>query len=266
MALIDQRTLPALINRQQFPRNTKWKVINIACRFLYKLGMRSNLIIDMAQTEGCTPLHNAARLGNADVAQWLLQNGAMPSLDAKNAMGQTPLDFAHMFGPHKQVEKLLAGAMLANLGKIGMCRPRPSTVPTTVRETAVPMQFPMMLIHVSDFVQLDVLRPHQVLKAQGKLVEWSAEMQVIFFLSHQWTSFSHPDHATVQLRTMQKLFIRMLRGDLPKTSPSYSEAVRLPPNISISSRDWKALVPHAYVWIDFISVRARWPILWFLPF
>ena len=122
-------------------------------------------------------------------------------------------------------------------------------------ETAIEMQYPMFLMPVHEFMTLSELRPHQELVSAGKLVKWNANMKTVFFLSHQWTAFDRPDHSTAQLRSVQKTFVRMLRGKLPKTAPQFSDLVRLPSNIQISSRDWEIIVSQeAHVWMDYISV------------
>ena len=122
--------------------------------------------------------------------------------------------------------------------------------------TAVDVQYPMWLMPVAEFMLMRELRPHQELRAAGSLVKWNASMKSVLFLSHQWTAFERPDHSNAQLRTVQKILLRMLKGTLPKTSPVFADAVRLPSNVQIGPREWKEIVVDAYVWMDFISVRA----------
>ena len=120
--------------------------------------------------------------------------------------------------------------------------------------TAIRMQYPCWLMPVDTFLTLSELRPHHELRAAGKLVKWDATMETVFFLSHQWTSFDRPDHSTAQLRAVQKILLRMLDGKLPKTAPNFEDALRLPSNIQVESHEWKEIVPHAHVWLDYISV------------
>ena len=123
--------------------------------------------------------------------------------------------------------------------------------------TAIPMQYPMWLMPVSTFVGLAQLRPHQEFRAAGKLVQWDRSMTTVFFLSHQWTSFSHPDHSTEQLRTIQKVLLRMYKGELPDTGLGVEDKGHLRNNVDIVAKQWQRLVPDAYIWLDFISVRSR---------
>ena len=116
------------------------------------------------------------------------------------------------------------------------------------------MQHDMWLISASHFVELTELKPHQELLAEGKLVRWNASMRAVFFLSHQWTSFASPDHSTSQLRAVQTLLLRMMRGDVPKTAPAFTDAVIFKTDVSISTAEWKRIVPDAYIWLDYISI------------
>ena len=77
----------------------------------------------------------------------------------------------------------------------------------------------------------------------------------VFFVSHQWTSFDHPDHTMMQLRTFQRLLTRMARGLCPHTAPGITDKVANGTNMSISTAKWKVIVQDAYIWLDFFSVR-----------
>ena len=114
----------------------------------------------------------------------------------------------------------------------------------------------MWLMPVAEVLKLSELKPHQELRAAGKLVRWNASMEGVFFLSHQWTSFTRPDHSNMQLLTIQRLLTRMLQGDLPDTAPLFVDAARFASKVKISSREWKSLAPRAFIWLDYISVRA----------
>merc|ERR1719291_637668 len=63
------------------------------------------------------------------------------------------------------------------------------------------VRFPMCVMALTDFFELGHLVPHETARAMGKLhfldttevVKALAER--IIFISHQWTSFGHPDHS-----------------------------------------------------------------------
>ena len=60
-------------------------------------------------------------------------------------------------------------------------------------DTSVEMRYPMYVMHVSEFLRLGELEPHQALRDAGKLCTWAPRMKHVIFLSHQWTSYNHPD-------------------------------------------------------------------------
>merc|ERR1712185_92247 len=109
-------------------------------------------------------------------------------------------------------------------------------------ETVAEIQFEMWVMHISDFVALTSLPPHQELRAAGKLVPWNASMRTVFFLSHEWTSDTHPDHTLDQLNAIRTLLIRMFCGECPDIAPDFESAVQLPSDIKISTAELKDIV------------------------
>ena len=122
--------------------------------------------------------------------------------------------------------------------------------------TAVMMDYPMWLMPASQFLRLSELRPHEELRAEGKVVEYDPSHITVFYISHQWTSENHPDYSTAQLRATQTLLLRMQRGELPETAPSFVDAIRLPSDIKINSKKWQTLVSDAFIWMDYLSVSS----------
>ena len=120
--------------------------------------------------------------------------------------------------------------------------------------TAVSMQAEMWVMPVSEFIKLPEFRPHQELLAQGKLSRWDSSMNHVFFLSHQWTSWSHPDHTMLQLRTFQRLITRMVCGQCPDTVPGFADAIFFPKSVKITSKKWREIAESSFVWMDFFSV------------
>ena len=117
-----------------------------------------------------------------------------------------------------------------------------------------PMAFDMWLLPTQDFLEMSTLRPHQELMREGKLQKYSPSMDAIFFISHQWTSFDHPDHSSHQLHTMQQLLRKMLRGKCPQTAPSFIDAAMFSTSVKITPSAWRKCASKSYVWIDFASV------------
>ena len=102
------------INAVSKPSTMFWRLVDTYFQSGIKLGLlaKSHFAMEMAHTEGSTPLHNAAMFGLIDVTEWLLDHGAHKSLRIRNKMGATPLDSARIFGPYPAVEAKLGAAML----------------------------------------------------------------------------------------------------------------------------------------------------------
>ena len=122
--------------------------------------------------------------------------------------------------------------------------------------TAITMEYPMWVMPASEFLRLSSLRPHEELLAEGKVMECDPSHTTVFYISHQWTSSTHPDDSTTQLRALQTLMLRMQRGKLVETAPTFVDAIRLPAGVKIRRKAWRALVTDSVIWMDYLSVRS----------
>ena len=122
------------------------------------------------------------------------------------SQGCTPLDLARRFGPHPEVENVLGSVMLGRSLRVldptngwrrhrrrSLTRRRSSTGSMSMSPSITPeyrgncaVRYEMWLMPVSEFIHLSELRPHQELRATGKLVRFDASMRGVFFISHQW--------------------------------------------------------------------------------
>ena len=94
---------------------------------------------------------------------------------------------------------------------------------------------------------------------QGKLVQFTPEMRHVFFVSHQWTSLSEPDHGGEQPAALQGCFERMRRGVMPPVSATYSDRLTMGEiaPAGTTAEDWARIVRDAYVWMDYTSIPQR---------
>ncbi|CAE7193030.1 unnamed protein product [Symbiodinium natans] len=94
------------------------------------------------------------------------------------------------------------------------------------------------------------LQPHQVLKADGLLVERAPEMFVIF-VSHQWLGYRHPDPQGQQLAALQgilrNLMARRLKVESDITSQFYGK------NYILSKAEHHQ-ISEGYLWLDYLCV------------
>jgi hypothetical protein len=109
---------------------------------------------------------------------------------------------------------------------------------------------PHVAYEPSEFMKLTKLEPHQKLRAENRIVQWDASMKHVFFLSHQWTSFAHPDQTGEQLRAMHRIILRMISGKLPRTSPAFTDAAYLPASLKVTPKEWATMVQDAYIWVE----------------
>ena len=130
---------------------------------------------------------------------------------------------------------------------------RESSCWTRGLDTSIEMKFPMHVMHVSEFLRLTELESHQALRDAGKLCTWTPRMKHIMFLSHQWTSYKHPDPSLEQLKVVQRVLLRMMAGDVPATAPGFADAAYLPKGHSISPEEWTKIVPDAYIWMEYVE-------------
>ena len=121
--------------------------------------------------------------------------------------------------------------------------------------TGVPL-YPMWLMTATDIVGLDErlpILPHQSYMARGLMTLFEAGMRVLF-CSHEWLSWAHPDPDSVQLKTLQKVLQRLMRGEMSVHSHwgtyfSYPDHVR-----AISANEWLEIVPELFIWLDYFSI------------
>eukprot|EP00929_Paragymnodinium_shiwhaense_P022799 TRINITY_DN14453_c1_g1_i1.p1 TRINITY_DN14453_c1_g1~~TRINITY_DN14453_c1_g1_i1.p1 ORF type:complete len:718 (-),score=122.70 TRINITY_DN14453_c1_g1_i1:463-2616(-) len=113
--------------------------------------------------------------------------------------------------------------------------------------------FPMYVVKVSDAMAMEEVQPHQELVRQGKVVEYEEGMRVMF-ISHQWTSWDHPDKAAEQFRALRM----MLKG-----VEGREINVSLCPCISMytgtltpqtKQEHIHELIEDGYLWYDYFSV------------
>ena len=77
------------LERGQRPTTLKWKTVFRAARLAVRFGSKKAMLVNFASSMGQTPLHCAARWGNYEACEALVQAGA--NVNAKDGNGLTPL-------------------------------------------------------------------------------------------------------------------------------------------------------------------------------
>jgi hypothetical protein len=119
---------------------------------------------------------------------------------------------------------------------------------------ALAMEYGMWVMPIDVFLGMDSLQAHQRLKRDGKLLEYSPELKrPVFFLSHQWLSFKHPDPLMEQVKTFQELLRNLGTGtmDVPLSFLHKCSFDVVP---TMTGEFWKEILPNAVVWMDFFSM------------
>ena len=125
--------------------------------------------------------------------------------------------------------------------------------------SGIEMQFPMFVMPIHKFLGLTELLPHQELRRMEMLVERDASMETVIFVSHQWTSFVHPDHTGRQLHALQRMFERMLTGEVPEVDAPIVDRLAFKDKVKVAPREWKSMLRNTYIWVDFAGVPQEDP-------
>lgn len=115
----------------------------------------------------------------------------------------------------------------------------------------------MFVIPIHEFLGLTELLPHQELRRRNMLVKRDDSMETVIFVSHQWTSFDHPDHTGRQLRTLQRMFERMLTGQVPEVDAPFSDKAAFQSKVKVAPRKWEGILQNAYTWVDYAGVPQK---------
>ena len=139
------------VNLRRTPRTCTMALIQRLAETIVRFRFATaQFALVLAHDRGATALHAAAQHGHTSLLHWLLDNGVRKSLHVKNAMGCTPLDVSHLFGPFPETEVVLARAVLK--GRAG------SSTASDENETIVtveqPLLYPMYLIPVPMLLDL----------------------------------------------------------------------------------------------------------------
>ncbi|CAE7299091.1 B'ETA [Symbiodinium sp. CCMP2456] len=108
--------------------------------------------------------------------------------------------------------------------------------------------FPMYVLPVNTFLQMDKVKTHEELRADGSIVEFVASMGQTAFVSHQWVRHDHPDPEFCQLRVLRNLLGAWMAKPT-YISPDFATVALLPFAKGVSSKELFSRPLH--LWYDF---------------
>jgi len=114
--------------------------------------------------------------------------------------------------------------------------------------------YPCYALPIRSLLEMDSWRPHQDLLADGLLVNVDEKPDAnVIFMSHQWTSFKHPDPKNEQLVALKTLLGNLLGGGMSvRTNPPLEMGYHY--HRVTGPEEWRALLEDGYIWLDYISI------------
>eukprot|EP00940_MAST-03C_sp_MAST-3C-sp2_P000311 g311.t1 len=104
----------------------------------------------------------------------------------------------------------------------------------------------------------DGIEPFQVLRRRGDLLSWddiqNDEDAHIIFVSHEWLGWGEPDPDGVQIRTLCRVFKRLLNGEIKRVDSDPKQVIFYNQHFSMEAKDWKSILANAYIWFDWMSM------------
>jgi hypothetical protein len=127
---------------------------------------------------------------------------------------------------------------------------------TPKSKLVLPMHYGMYVMSLENFLSMEGLPPHQQLKREGKLMEWTEDLdRPVLFLSHQWLSFKHPDPLLEQVRTFQELLQELKTGNMDVPLAVLHKCwMKAGVETCLPGTHWKEVLPKAMVWMDYFSM------------
>ena len=222
-----ERLSSNMISNRKCGGTRKWKCILTVMPILLRCDLfRSNVIKHFGNLSGTTALHCAARRGDLEAVEILLEHGANPKV--RDSVGRDVLSCCHAFPAiGRAIQRVMREKKRIkqknddkksseSSSKSGLVSKVKSVVPVSTGisssnftlqrrlSTATSLKYDMYLINLGTMLNLfgspsdrktNFNLCHQDLLEQGKLTRFE-DLPLgtfIIFVSHQWNSFNHPD-------------------------------------------------------------------------
>lgn len=112
-------------------------------------------------------------------------------------------------------------------------------------------KYPMYVMPIANFLDLERIQPHEELMEAGKLVKWEddASEGAVLFVSHTWLSYTTPDPDGAKLKLVKTILRQMLAGQ--RIPAHFLAEFYYKMKLSLESRDVKRCT---HVWMDYFSI------------
>mgnify|MGYP004315646947 FL=1 len=177
----------------------------------------------------------------------------------KHSVGHTHGDTRRKIPRSKSEMKTLRKALTSRITLSGIKFPT-----LRVSKTVTAIRYPMFLMSVRDFVdrysKSPILEAHQrLLKTTKLLREYDDDISkdTVIFVSHEWLGFTHPDPTGEQTKVLAAVLKNLMEGNIDRvntdglTRSMFGDQAA---NRSTTAEEWKVILKHAWIWVDFISI------------
>jgi len=243
-----------------------WKMLRAAARLVVRSKVfTTKLLRRVAESSGLAALHYAARRGDVEIVELLMEHGASPSI--KNDLGRDVLSYCESFPEIKgaiqrvkreakrvqQNKDKTSSKSTSKSGLVSRVKSRaPSQAPTmgmssssssfTLQRrlsTATDIKYDMYLMSLSKMNKLfgtslerkkNFHLCHQDLLKKDMLTRFEdlPMGSLVIFVSHQWNGFNHPDPNGRQMQVLSK--VRDLSLFLSTHTHTYSNSTLISNN------------------------------------
>ena len=209
------------INHRRQARKLKWKSIYKIARLFTRFKISSSgILFELANDSGSTPIHYAAQRGDLEMIELLMEHGALTEI--RNDMNRDTLVLCESFPEVRDaIMRTRNQDNTAGTTKHSQTSSGTGFELQRRQSIATSSKYGMYLIKVSKILKLfgndETLKQninlcHQDLLRNQELVRFEDLPMgaFILFVSHQWSSYSHPDPHGYQIKVLCKV-IRNLR-------------------------------------------------------
>ncbi|CAE7349507.1 unnamed protein product [Symbiodinium sp. CCMP2592] len=118
------------------------------------------------------------------------------------------------------------------------------------RTTTFAMTYPMYVVALEVFMKMTEVRPHEELLEKGVVIQYNQSMGDVIFVSHQWTSYTHPDPHFHQLRVLQQALTNLLTK-MTTVHPQFMNFVPVGSRQRLTAEE--LLERKLFLWYDFFA-------------